>query len=56
MRSTPYSWTDYGFTLKNWRSSVADTLVKTAIFIALLTVMKWIFGSCSTTNTALCSV
>ncbi len=42
MRSTPYSWTDYGFTLKNWRSSLADTLVKTAIFIALLTVMKWI--------------
>jgi hypothetical protein len=28
MRSTPYSWTDYGFTLKNWRSSLADTLVR----------------------------
>jgi CRP-like cAMP-binding protein len=42
MRSTPYSWTDYGFTLKNWRSSLADTLLKTAIFIAALTVLKWI--------------
>jgi CRP-like cAMP-binding protein len=42
MKSTPYSWTDYGFTLKNWRSSLADTLLKTSIFIAALTVLKWI--------------
>ncbi len=42
MRSTPYSWTDYGFTLRNWRSALADTLLKTAIFIALLTLLKWI--------------
>jgi hypothetical protein len=26
MHSTPYSWTDYGFTLQNWRSALADTL------------------------------
>jgi hypothetical protein len=42
MRSTPYSWTDYGFTLRNWRRALADTLLKTAIFIALLTLLKWI--------------
>jgi hypothetical protein len=27
MHSTPYSWTDYGFTLQNWRSALADTLL-----------------------------
>jgi hypothetical protein len=42
MRSTPYSWTDYGFTLRNWRHALADTLLKTATFIALLTLLKWI--------------
>ena len=41
MRSTPYSWTDYGFTLKNWQSSLVYTLVKTSIFIAALTALKW---------------
>ena len=29
MHYAPYSWTDYGFTLKNWRSALADTLLKT---------------------------
>jgi CRP-like cAMP-binding protein len=42
MHSTPYSWTDYGFTLKNWRSALADTLVKTSIFIVALTILKWL--------------
>ena len=42
MHSTPYSWTDYGFTLKNWRDSLADTLLKTGIFIVVLTLIKWI--------------
>jgi hypothetical protein len=41
MRAAPYSWTDYGFTLKNWRSALADTLLKTLIFIVILTALKW---------------
>jgi hypothetical protein len=36
----PYSWTDYGFTLKNWRSALADTLLKTGIFMLVLTISK----------------
>ena len=42
MHYAPYSWTDYGFTLKNWRSALADTLLKTGIFIVVLTIMKWV--------------
>jgi len=41
MKSTPYSWSDYGFTLKNWQSCLADTLLKTSIFILLMTGLKW---------------
>lgn len=40
MRATPYTWADYGFTLKNWQSCLADTLFKTAIFIVLMTGLK----------------
>ena len=42
MHYAPYSWTDYGFTLKNWRSALADTLLKTGIFIVGLTIIKWV--------------
>jgi hypothetical protein len=42
MHSAPYSWADYGFTLKNWRSALADTLLKTGIFIVAVTIVKWV--------------
>ena len=42
MHYAPYSWTDYGVTLKNWRSALADTLLKTGIFIVGLTILKWV--------------
>ena len=41
MHSTPCSWTDYGFTLKNRRSAFVDTLLKTGSFIVGLTILKW---------------
>ena len=41
MHYAPYSWTDYGFTLKNWRNAITDTPLKTGIFIVALTIIKW---------------
>jgi CRP-like cAMP-binding protein len=40
MRATPYTWADYGFTLKNWQSCLADSLFKTTIFILIITGLK----------------
>jgi CRP/FNR family transcriptional regulator, cyclic AMP receptor protein len=47
MKSTPYSWSDYGFTLNNWKSCLADSLLKTFGFILLITVIKWILTETS---------
>jgi CRP/FNR family transcriptional regulator, cyclic AMP receptor protein len=41
MRRMHYSWAEYGFTLANWRPCLADALVHSAIFIALVTLLKW---------------
>ena len=41
IHSAPYPWTDYGFTLKNWRSALADTCLRTGSFIVAVTIMKW---------------
>ena len=41
MKRMHYSWTEYGFTLANWRPCLADALVQSAIFVALVTLLKW---------------
>ena len=41
MRRMHYSWAEYGFTLTNWRPCLADALVQSAIFVALVTLLKW---------------
>ena len=41
MRRMHYSWAEYGFTLANWRPCLADALVQSAIFIVLVTLLKW---------------
>ena len=42
MRRMHYSWTEYGFTLANWRPCLAAALLQSAIFIALVTLLKWV--------------
>jgi CRP-like cAMP-binding protein/membrane protease YdiL (CAAX protease family) len=41
MKRMHYSWAEYGFTLANWRPCLADALVQSAIFVALVTLLKW---------------
>ncbi len=41
MKRMHYSWAEYGFTLANWRPCLRDALIQTAIFIALVTLLKW---------------
>jgi CRP/FNR family transcriptional regulator, cyclic AMP receptor protein len=41
MKRMHYSWAEYGFTLANWRPCLADALVQSAIFIVLVTLLKW---------------
>jgi CRP-like cAMP-binding protein len=41
MKRMHYSWAEYGFTLANWRPCLADALVQSAIFILLVTLLKW---------------
>jgi CRP/FNR family transcriptional regulator, cyclic AMP receptor protein len=41
MKRMHYSWTEYGFTLANWRPCLTDALVLSAIFVALVTLLKW---------------
>jgi len=41
MKSTHYSWAEYGFTLANWRPCLADALVQSAVFILFMTFLKW---------------
>jgi CRP-like cAMP-binding protein len=41
MRRMHYSWVEYGFTLANWRPCLADALIQSAVFIALVTLLKW---------------
>jgi CRP/FNR family transcriptional regulator, cyclic AMP receptor protein len=41
MKRMHYSWTEYGFTLANWRPCLADALMQSAIFVVLVTLLKW---------------
>ena len=41
MKRMHYSWAEYGFTLANWRPCLADALVQSAIFVVLVTLLKW---------------
>jgi CRP/FNR family transcriptional regulator, cyclic AMP receptor protein len=41
MRRMHYSWAEYGFTLANWRPCLTDALIQSAIFVALVTLLKW---------------
>ena len=41
MKRMHYSWTEYGFNLANWRPCLRDALILSAIFIALVTLLKW---------------
>ena len=41
MKRMHYSWAEYGFTLANWRPCLADALVQSAIFVGLVTLLKW---------------
>ena len=40
IHSAPFPWTDYGFTLKNWRSALADTCLRMGSFIVAVTIME----------------
>jgi hypothetical protein len=53
MRATPYSWTDYGLTLKNWQRCLADALFKTAIFILTITGVEVDFSRAGASARAL---
>jgi CRP-like cAMP-binding protein len=41
MKRMHYSWAEYGFTLANWRPCLADALVQSAVFVVLVTLLKW---------------
>jgi CRP-like cAMP-binding protein len=41
MKRMHYSWAEYGFTLANWRPCLADALLQSAIFVVLVTLVKW---------------
>ena len=41
MKRMHYSWAEYGFTLARWRPCLTDALIQSAIFIALVTLLKW---------------
>jgi CRP/FNR family transcriptional regulator, cyclic AMP receptor protein len=41
MKRMHYSWAEYGFTLARWRPCLRDALIQSAIFVALVTLLKW---------------
>ena len=41
MKRMHYSWAEYGFTLARWRPCLRDALIQSAVFIALVTLLKW---------------
>jgi CRP-like cAMP-binding protein len=41
MKRMHYSWAEYGFTLANWRPCLGDALIQSAIFVVLVTLVKW---------------